>query len=105
MSTPIIIGGGETKAQRAIAWTKAKTRGLWKSWTARVNAILAAVTGAALSVPFVGELWAMGIGGLSQAVNSNIGLLLPALHPKTAAITAFVVSLSALILRGRTAGK
>lgn len=101
MSTIIIIGTGK----RAWDWTKTKARGLWKSWTARANAAIATVTGAALSIPFVGELWAMGIGGLSQALQSNIGLLLPALDARTAAVTAFAVSLAAVILRGRTAGK
>jgi hypothetical protein len=101
MSTIIIIG----KAKQARQWAATKARGLWKSWTARANAVIAAVTGAALSIPFVGELWAMGLSGLSQALQSNIGLLLPALEPKTAAVTAFTVSVAAVILRGRTAGK
>lgn len=101
MSTIIIIGTGK----RAWYWTRRKAAGLAKSATATVNAAIAAVTGAALSIPFVGELWAMGIVGLSQALQSNIGLLLPALDARTAAITAFAVSLSAVILRGRTAGK
>ena len=101
MSTIIIIGS----LRRAWDWSKRKAVGLANSATATVNATIAAVTGAALSIPFVGELWAMGLSGLSQALQSNIGLLLPALDARTAAVTAFVVSLAAVILRGRTAGK
>ena len=94
----VIIHSPPKKAARVI-------RGLWKSWTARVNAIVAAAAAAALSIPGIGDLWALGLSGLVSAVNTHIGLLLPALDPKTAAVTAFSVAMSAVILRARTAAR
>jgi hypothetical protein len=97
----LLILTGPKKVKKAIAET---SYGLWKSWTARFNAFLAAVSVAVMNVPLIGELAQLGYVGLVHAAHDNVGLLLPALDIRVAAWVAFVLAVLNIALRARTAG-
>lgn len=85
----IIIISGPKKVAAAVA---SKAKGLWKSWTARFNALLASVSAFVLAIP-----------GALEYVQSHAVQLLPWLDAKTAIFVGVLVGLLNIILRARTA--
>ena len=85
----IIVISGPKKVAK---WVADKSRGLWKSWTARFNALLASASAFVLAIP-----------GALEYVQSHAVQLLPWLDAKTAIFVGVLVGLLNIVLRARTA--
>jgi hypothetical protein len=78
--------------KKLAAAVSAKAKGLWKSWTARFNALLASASAFVLAIP-----------GALEYVQTHAVQLLPWLDAKSAIFVGVAVGLLNIILRARTA--